>query len=284
MDPILAMLETAWWAVPAAAGAGVAGWAGLRTRRTSRTRRLELDAARWELRTARVDAARCRADVQAARAEVARMEAERLSARASAADVAAARTALQASQSHRRAAAAQVSAHRADIRAARAALPAARAGSALPLPRLVSAHDAVMVRWMAYETDPAQAVAHPEMTDPRAPLTGAFLREQAYAGRLRPTSPETTMTPAEFAAYRQAVRRLARAFDAAEQNALRRATGRASTGGASPAPGAWNDLAQELAQNAQRAVARSADALGSAAAMAATRAAAGWDRRRRPGA
>ncbi|MEH0111262.1 hypothetical protein V6N00_16230 [Tersicoccus sp. MR15.9] len=280
MDPILAMIEATWWAVPAAAGAGAAGWAGLRTRTTSRNRRLELDAARYELRAARADAARCRADVQAARAEVARIEAERVSARASASDVAAARTALQASQSHRRAAAAQLSAHRADIRAARAALPEARASrDALPLPRLIRAHDAVMVRWMAYETDPAQAVAHPEMTDARSPLTGVFLREQAHAGRLRPASPDTTMTPAEFAAYRQAVRRLIRAFDAAEHHVRNGRTTRPS----SQAAGPWNDLAQELAQNAQRAVARSADALGSAAAVAAARAAAGWDRRRRPG-
>ncbi|GGC78782.1 hypothetical protein GCM10011512_01750 [Tersicoccus solisilvae] len=274
MDPIWVTLVATWWAVPVAAGAGVAGWAGLRTRRTSRTRRLELDAARYELRTARADVARRRADVQAARAEVARMEAEQLSTRASASDVAAARGALQASQSHRRAAAARVTAHRADVRAARAALPAARASrDALPVARLRSAHDAVIARWMAYETDPAAAVAHPEMSDPQAPLTAAFLREQARAHALRPASAETPMTPADFAAYREAVRRLARAFDAAEQHALRRSTG-------PQIAGPWNDLAQELVQNAQRAVARSADALGGAAARAAARAAEGRDRRR----
>lgn len=263
-----------------AAGAGVAGWVGLRTRRTSRTRRLELDAARYELRAAHSAVARSRADVQAARAEVARVEAERLSARASDSDVAAARAALQASQSRRRAAAAQVTAHRADIRAARAALPAARTSrDALPIARLLSAHDAVLVRWMAYETDPGKAIAHPEMSDHRVPLTAAFLRAQSDARRLRPASTDAPMSPPEFAAYREAVRRLTRAFDAAEEQVVNR-----SAGPSSPAPGPWNDLAQELAQNAQRAVARSADALGSAAARAAARAAGGRDRRRRPGA
>ena len=69
------------------------------------------------------------------------------------------------------------------------------------------------------------------------------------------------MTPADFAAYRDAVRRLERAFDAAEYEATRQASGRPAPDSGSDRLGNWADTAQEVLWNAQRAVAWSAEAM-----------------------
>lgn len=223
MDPLSLLIEL-WWVAPAAAGAGTVGWLGVRTQRGSRARHLELTAAQADVRAARQGLSRTRAGVHVARAEVARAEADRVAARGTALDVAAARRRLQVAQSEVRAASADLVARRAGVRAARASLPTARAGrDALPLARLMAAHDAVTAAWMAYETDPAKAIAYPAMSDARAPLTAAFLREQSTAQWLRPSAPDARITPADFAAYRDAVDRMRRAFAAAERDARQEA-------------------------------------------------------------
>ncbi len=112
---------------------------------------------------------------------------------------------------------------------------------------------------MEYETDPAKQIAYPEMSDGRSPLMAAFLREQSVAQRLRPASATARMTPADFAAYRDAVRRVESAFDAAEDSALRQASGQAKPLGYEF--GHWADTAQDLLWSAQRAIAWSAEAM-----------------------
>jgi hypothetical protein len=128
-----------------------------------------------------------------------------------------------------------------------------------PLAKVMAAHSAVLVRWMEYETDPAKAIAYPEMGDGRSPVMAAFLREQSIAQQLRPSSAAARMTPADFAAYRDAVRRVENAFDAAEESVLRQASGQAKP--LSYEFGHWADTAQDLLWSAQRAVAWSAEAM-----------------------
>jgi hypothetical protein len=125
-------------------------------------------------------------------------------------------------------------------------------------------HDELTARWMAYETDPTVALTYPSMTDARSPLLAAFLREQSQAQWLRPASSTTRMTPAEFLAYRDAVRRATHAFDDAERDARRRA-GEKPPRASDAASEMWSQVAQDLADNAQRAVSDSVRAMGRAA-------------------
>lgn len=149
-------------------------------------------------------------------------------------------------------------------------MPASRAPrEAMPLARLRAEHDQLTGRWIAYETDPAKAIDYPVMSDASSPALQAFLREQQRALELRPASVDARMSPADFAAYRDAVRRAAHAFEAAEHAALR--TGERPP--SAPDPADWAALARDLLDSAQGAIARSAD---------------GWqrpgrERRRRPG-
>jgi hypothetical protein len=265
VDPVWALVAELWWIGPAAVGAGGLGFAGVRLQRSTRRRHLELEAARHDARGAREALTRARAGVMAARAEVARAEADRTAGRA-AADPSRARRMLQAAQQEVRAATANVRAQRAMVKAARAAVPPVGAKpDALPLARIRAAHDAVMARWMAYETDPALGIDHPEMSDPHWPPMAGYLRALSRANALRPASADTRLTPAEFAAYRDAVRAAERAFADAERAAL---------GHPAPADGgatdAWMDRASEIADTAMR----SAEAIARAAA-------AGWARRPR---
>jgi hypothetical protein len=270
VEPLLLLLAEVWWVAPAAVGAGALGWVGVRVQRGSRARHLELDAARADVRTSRQALSASRAGVHAARAEVARAEADRLSARAGVHDVATARRRLQEAQGQVRAASADLTARRASVRAARAALPAPRAGrDTLPLARLMAAHDQLTSAWMAYETDPAKAIAYPSMSDVQAPLTAAFLREQQSAQWLRPSSRDARISPADFAAYRDAVARARRAFDAAERDARTRA-GEATTGDGRTEW--WSGVAQDLVDGALR----SAEAVARAASAAA------WNNPKRP--
>jgi hypothetical protein len=112
---------------------------------------------------------------------------------------------------------------------------------------------------MEYETDPAKLIAYPEMSDGRSPVMAAFLREQSIAQQLRPASATARMTPADFAAYRDAVRRVESAFDAAEDAAVRQASGQAKPVGYEF--GHWADTAQDLRWSAQRAIAWSAETM-----------------------
>ncbi|MDQ1138388.1 hypothetical protein QE410_003187 [Microbacterium sp. SORGH_AS 1204] len=292
MEPLLALFAEWWWIGPAAAGAGTVGWVGVRrTRRRalpagsstpgvtttgdratrawasrplskSAARRLELDAAQLDLQTARLAVARGRADVKVADAEVVRAQAERAASRVSPDVVSAARARLVDRQRDLRAAAAEVRARRAGVKAAKAMLPAIRSGNApLPIVRLLAEHDAILARWMAYETDLALAIDYPMMTDPRSPLLAEFLRAHERAQWLRPATPQTRLAPAEFLAYRDAVRRAAHAFDHAEQTARRgEQQPRIEEGDA------WGRVASDLAETAQRALSRSMESMGRAAA------------------
>ncbi|MFG6475642.1 hypothetical protein ACFXP7_04565 [Microbacterium sp. P06] len=283
MDPLWELVAVWWWIGPAAAGAGTLGWIGvvthrersrrpalagnLRPRAMSKgaARRLELDAAVLDLQSSRDAVSRSRAEVQVAQAELLRAQAEGATSRTSPGAVAAARARVQAAQRQVRAAIADVRARRAGVRAARVTLPAIRAGrDPLPLDRLLAQHDELTARWLAYETDAGLQLTYPAMTDVSSPHLAVFLREQSQAQWLRPASRTTRMTPAEFLAYRDAVRRALHAFDDAEREARRRA-GETPPRTPDAASEMWNQVAQGIADNAQRAVARSAEAVGRAA-------------------
>lgn len=274
MDPFVwTTIAEFWWIGPVVIGTGALGWIGLRHQRTERARRLAYEAAKLELRAARQRSATARGAAKLARAELARVQAERTAAHATSADVAAARRELQSAQREARAATATVRAGRARVTAARAALPsAATPAEELPLARITAAHDAVTARWISYETDAAKVLAFPAMSDGRQPLTAAYLTVQAEAQQLRPRT--ARVTAAEFAAYREAVERLGRAFDAAEADAWRqaRAAGTAPAGSrpasAEPEPSAAAPWATDWSAVAQSVAARSAEALTRAAEAA----------------
>lgn len=261
MDPLWASVAEIWWIAPAIVGAGALGWWGLRRERTVNGRRLEIDAAVLDVKAARTAVTRSRAEIAVAHAELVRTQAERSARGASERDVAAARRALQNARQSAKSAAANLRARQAGLRAARATVPSPGSDPAeFPLARLTRTHNAVLSRWMQYETDPAKAIAYPGMSDGSSPLMAVFLREQEQAQWLRPASSTARMAAADFAAYRDAVRRMERAFDVAEQEALGRASGQRPTA-AGFGSAHWVDTAQDLLSNAQRVVAWSADAI-----------------------
>lgn len=270
MDPLWATIAEFWWIGPATIGTGTLGWLGLRRERRERRRRIELDAARHELRTAKRAATSARAAVRVARAELDRLQAERAIGRASAGDVAAARRQLDRATDEVRVASATARSRRAHVVAARAALPAAGDDSRLPVTRVMAAHDEIIARWMTYETDPARLIAFPAMTDARQPATAAFLAADKAARELRPSSPHARVTPAQFTAYRDAVAAAERAFAVAEAEAWKQAR---AAGDAPPRPqpgdpdagitgtpvrDQWTIIAQSLTQTA---LARGTEAL-----------------------
>ncbi|SBS72882.1 hypothetical protein [uncultured Microbacterium sp.] len=272
MDPFWAAIAEFWWVAPAVIGTGAVGWFGVRRQRAVHARRLAYDAARHELRGARTTAAGARAEVRVARADLARIQAERAAGRASSSDVTRARDELIRAQRDARALSAGVRAQRARVAAARAVLPGAASDPArLPLAQLMSAHDTVTRRWLDYETDPAKLIAFPAVSDARAPLTAVYLTERATAQRLRPRSAQAVISPADFAAYRDAVRRLEATFDAAEKEAWRqaRASGAVPPAEAeTPAP-RWTEVAQRLTEtviaSSAEVIARVGDATRSTA-------------------
>lgn len=263
MDPLWAVVAEFWWIGPTLVGAGTLGVIGLRQGKAGKMRKLAVHAAQHDVRAARMAVLEAKAAVKVARAEVLRMQVTRDAGYATAAQVAAARRGLQSAQREARAASAAVRAGRAQLAAARAALPSVSSDPAtLPLARLMAAHDAVRVRWLEYETDPAKLIAFPTMSDVRAPLTVAYLDQQRRTEWLRPASADTKMQPAEYVAYRDAVSDLGRAFEAAEADAWRqaRASGNAPAGGPPPSGVAdWRAIAQ---QAAQEALDRATDAVG----------------------
>lgn len=215
MDPILLLAAEWWWVAPAAAGAGATGYAVVRRRGTVNGRRLGYDAARLEFRRAQLDARAATDAARIARADLARVAADRAADRADASAVASARRALRDAQLAARAAAARVKASRVRVSTERSAMAA---GGALPLARLRGRHDALLARWMQYETDPARAIAFPQMTDGRQPATSAFLVALQRARDARPAA-DSRVSAEEFGAYRMAVEDLERAFDIAERAA-----------------------------------------------------------------
>ncbi|KDA06435.1 hypothetical protein DC31_08300 [Microbacterium sp. CH12i] len=268
MNPLLLLAAEWWWIAPAAAGAGAVAAVGLRRRGITSGRRLAFDAARDDLSEARHEAGQRKRAVKLARVEYARLLAERTASRATNADVASAKRALQQAEREAKASTADVRSRRVHMNVARAEIPAASKRERFPVARLNRAHDAVTARWMDYETDPAKLIAYPTMSDAKDPATAAFLSASRHALDLRP-SPGARVTTADFAAYRDAVAHLERAFDVAEHTAKARANG--VDPNATPL---WQDTAQQ-------AFTRAADALDSAAG-AAVSAFSAWSSRRKP--
>ncbi|PKI92262.1 hypothetical protein CW368_05415 [Actinomycetales bacterium SN12] len=215
MDPILLLATELWWVAPTAAGAGATGYAIVRRRGTVNGRRLGYDAARHELRRAQLDARAAADAARIARADLARVVADRAAARADAAAVASARRALRDAQLSARAAVARVKASRVRVSTERSAMSSS---GLLPLERLRARHDALLARWMEYETDPARAIAFPQMSDGRQPATATFLAALERGRDARPR-PDGRVSAEDFATYRAAVEDLERAFDLAERAA-----------------------------------------------------------------
>lgn len=264
MDPLLLAAEW-WWIAPSAIAAGTAGVIGVKRHNKSSGRRLAFDAARHDLRMAQQVAAERRTALKIARADLARVLAERAAQRASAEQVASARRMLRERERDAKAAAADVRARHVRLNAARAAIPAGSAPR--PLERLHAEHDAVVARWMRYETDPALQISYPAMTDVRRPATAAYLRASGHAAEMRRAA-TGKITAAEFAAYRDAVAELERAFEAAEHAAKVQA-------GESPSNPAWQDAAQDMFSRSAEAIDRAAGAAASALSA--------WTARKRPG-
>ncbi|WHE36311.1 hypothetical protein [Microbacterium sp. BDGP8] len=257
MDPILMLAAEWWWIAPAGASAGALGWAGLRRGRPSQ-RRLELDAAQLDLRRAQQAVTHARAQLKVARAELMRAQAEKATPRATAGAVPEARRRLQIAERQARAAVAELKARRAGVQAARAMMPTSRKEvDRMPLARLMAEHDVLLARWMDYETDAAKAIGFPMMLDARWPPMDLFLREHQQASWLRPASRDVRMSPADYSAYREAVRRATQAFDAAER-AARQGTPR-ELPELDDRPADWAEVAQDLLDNAQRAITRSTE-------------------------
>ncbi|GAA1921031.1 hypothetical protein GCM10009775_11890 [Microbacterium aoyamense] len=256
MEPLLVFAAEFWWIAPATVAAGTAGWLGLRSSRTKgpravkpmprgAARRLGVDAALHELESAKSDVARSRAQLRVAQADLLRVEADRAASHAPDGAVAAARRRVQSARSELKAAGIAVRARRAAVGAARATVPAGQADRAeYPLGRLMAEHDALTARWMQYETDPAMLIAYPAMSDSRSPLLAAFLDAERNARWLRPASIDARVKPADFAAYRVAVRHAEDAFDAAERDALIKA-------GHRPPPPQWTATAESWFERAQ---------------------------------
>jgi hypothetical protein len=253
MDPLMLVAEW-WWIAPVAAGGVTAGAIGMRRRSRSSGRRLAVDAARHDLKIAQTAIVEKKAAVKVARADVAHVSAERAARRATPEQVASAKRMLRDSERDVKAAAADIRARQARLQAARAAIPAPSAPR--PLDRLRSEHDAIVLQWMQYETDPARQIAYPAMTDVKQPATAAYLRAAGRATDLRREAGDRP-TPAEFAAYRDGVAQLARAFEIAE-HAARVAAGER------PAAPAWQDAAQDAISRSAEAIDRAAEAAASA--------------------
>jgi hypothetical protein len=219
----LLFVESWWWVAPAVAGAGAATYVGVTTK-SRRARRLELDAARREVSLAYRALISARAGVREAQANV-------LSARAASGPPALgsawlgspatieAKRRLQEAKRAEKSASLDLRARRARVRATSAQYHAASTADPLPIERLFAAHDAVVARWMAYETDVAKAIAYPQLSDTRQPATLAFFRAYREAQHLRPASARERIPPEQFLAYRDAVRALESAFDEAERQA-----------------------------------------------------------------
>jgi hypothetical protein len=275
VDPFWVLAAEFWWVAPTAVGAGALGVMGVRRGAAgARGRRLAYDAARADLREAQRLAAERRMAVKVAGAEHARIAAERAASRASAEQVAAARRALRQAEKDAKAASADVRVRKARVKATAADIPSASAPERMPLARLHAAHDAVIARWVDYETDPAKAIAFPSMSDAKDPTTAAFLDASERARDLRREMPERP-APSEFSAYRDAVAQLEHAFDVAERNAQSLARGTGPVTDAAGGGGGWQETAQDVLNRSTEAWGRAADAAASAIAA--------WNARDRAG-
>lgn len=227
MEPLLAFVAEFWWIAPAAVGAGGVGYGALTTR-SRRAKRLEIDAARHEHQLAYRALLSARADVRFAQAHVQQAQANRATRVAGIPTVADAKRALQQARQAQKNATLAVRSARTRIRAVQAQRHAEGRTQPLPLERLMHQHDAITARWLEYETDAAKALAFPQMSDAQHPATLAFLRAHSEAHRLRPASPKASVSPADFVAYRLAIRAAAHTLEEAEAAARRAAEAGAS--------------------------------------------------------
>ena len=283
MDPFFALAAEFLWIGPTVIAGGEASFAVIRYGRRQRARALEYAGAKHELTVARVRLLTARAQAKNAQAAMLVAKSARQSGRGSIGEIEAARHAVGEAQRELRSAQTGVRGRRVQVKAARDLMRRMPRGDEhLPLARLVAEHDAVLSSWMAYETDPAKAIAFPTMSDARVPATAALLTAMDTARWLRPRPGEPTLTPEEFARYRRAVTELEAAFHTAEAAAWRAAgaSGRPPGGasdrsfgdGAGVPPqlrGAWDDLVE----NARAAAVTAATAAAESAREAIWRAA-----------
>lgn len=223
MVPLAGVLAELWWVVPAAGTAVVATYTGLTTGKR-RARRLAVDAARLEEQQAARRLIEAQADTRTAKAELAAAQAQSPHGIWDFVSTSEARRRLQQAKLAQRSAALSLKSVRGQVSAERARMGAITSLAEYPLVRLVRRHDAIVGRWLEYETDVASALAFPQMTNPRHPSTAAFLRAMQRASAARPASGSLRMPPADFIAYRRAVDELEAAFRAAEESALRAST------------------------------------------------------------
>lgn len=265
MEPLLLFAADFWWVAPIVIGGGAASVAGLRSQRRRRARTIEYAAARQALGDAQTRLRTARGGLRQAEAALLIAKGERQSGRAGSAAVEAARLRVVAAQSERRAAQTNLRGRRMQVQAARTMLRGAPRGiEHLPLARVMGAHDAIVARWMEYETDPAKAIAFPAMSDARVPSTAALLTAMDHARWLRPPSPQAAMTPNEYARYSSAVAELETAFATAESEAWRAAGAgreRPAAGGAPEAGGpVFRDVWDDWRRGARNAAAAMTDA------------------------
>ncbi|MFC8302816.1 hypothetical protein ACFUCV_03930 [Specibacter sp. NPDC057265] len=99
--------------------------------------------------------------------------------------------------------------------------PSGNGHSTADVERVMSEHDGLNRRWLAYELDVAKLIDFPMMSDVREPLTVAFLRSKRDADALRPLDAGEEMAKSRWDDYRNAVNAFVVAFDVAEREAHR---------------------------------------------------------------
>ncbi|WP_396642613.1 hypothetical protein [Microbacterium sp.] len=247
MDPFFALAAEFWWLGPTVIAGGAASFAGIRYGRRQRARALEYAGAKHELAVARVRLFTARAQAKSAQATLLVAKSARQSGRGSVGEIEAARHAVSEAQRELRSAQTGLRGRRVQVKAAKALMRRMPRGDEhLPLSRLVAEHDAVLSSWMAYETDPAKAIAFPTMSDARVPATAALLTAMDTARWLRPRPGKPTLTPEEFARYRTAVTELEAAFHTAEAAAWRAAGASGRPPGAASDPGVGSNVPPQL--------------------------------------
>lgn len=265
MIEFLAALGGLWWLAPTAIALGAVGVTFVHRRRLRDPRRLGYRASQVDVIEARRSAARRRAELKVARAEHHRLVTERSVKREPGVNLGASRKLVRDAERSVRAADAATRAAYARRSAARQELPLLKTPEQYPLAQITARHDAVLRRWLDYETDPAMVIAYPQMSDGSVPATGDFLAASQRAGWLRPAK-DTAVTPEEFSRYRDAVHALEAAFEAAERAVRGRESG--------PAAAGWQDTAQHVLWRSAEALERATDVAASVIAA--------WGRRGRP--
>ncbi len=262
---MLLALGESWWLAPSIVAVGAIGVVGVRRVQRNDPRRLAYRAAQFDVGEARRTAIRRRAELKVARAEYRRHVTERSFRRETGVDLSGSRRSVRDAERAVRAADAATRLAYARRSAARQELSLLKDPEKYPLARVKAQHDAVLRRWLDYETDPAMVIAYPAMSDGSVPTTGEFFAASQRAGWLRPAA-NTRVTPEQFARYRDAVHALEEAFENAERTVRgREASGVTDSG--------WHDTAQHMIARSTEVVEKVADVAASLAAL--------WNRRAR---